>query len=262
MLWLTMTLGWRRGEICALRWSDIDLAAATITIERSHWGLIEKKTKTNQVRRLSLDAYAVEQLAQHRDRCIADCSALELQLAANAFVFSSAPDRSTPRLPQSITHRYRRLATKVGLRSVRLHALRHYSASELIAANVDVRTVAGRLGHGSGGVTTLKTYAAWNSEADRRAAETISQIVPRPDASRRVPRAPYELLARDLRDDILSGRLSAGAKLPTLKELAAQRNMAPNTAGRALAMLHDEGLIHVVRGHQAVVLDPACRVNN
>jgi hypothetical protein len=36
-----------------------------------------------------------------------------------------------------------------------MHSLRHYSATELIAAGVDVRTVAGRLGHGSGGATTL-----------------------------------------------------------------------------------------------------------
>ena len=254
MLWLTMTLGWRRGEICALRWSDIDIAGSSITIERSHWGLLEKKTKTNQRRRLSLDAYAVGQLSDHRDRCNADCAAIGVRLAPDAFVFSSAPDRSTPLLPRSISQRYRRLALAVGLRSTRLHSLRHYSASELISANVDVRTVAGRLGHGSGGATTLRTYAAWNTDADRRAAETIAQIVPRPDATRRTPRAPYELLARDLRDDILTGRLSPGTQLPSLAQLAADRNLAPNTAGRALALLRDEGLVRVTRGHPAVVL--------
>jgi Phage integrase family len=65
-----------------------------------------------------------------------------------------------------------RLARKLGLRSTRLHALRHYSATELIAAGADIRTVAGRLGHGSGGATTLKIYAAWVDEAGQRAATT------------------------------------------------------------------------------------------
>lgn len=54
-----------------------------------------------------------------------------------------------------------------------LHQLRHYSATELIAAGVDVRTVAGRLGHGGGGTTTLKVYSAWRSEADQRAASSL-----------------------------------------------------------------------------------------
>jgi len=52
------------------------------------------------------------------------------------------------------------MATKLKLRSTRLHSLRHYSATELVAAGVDLRTVAGRLGHGSSGATTLKVYAA------------------------------------------------------------------------------------------------------
>jgi len=52
------------------------------------------------------------------------------------------------------------MATKLKLRSTRLHSLCHYSATELVAAGVDLRTVAGRFGHGSGGATTLRVYAA------------------------------------------------------------------------------------------------------
>ena len=63
-----------------------------------------------------------------------------------------------------------------------MHALRHYSATELIAAGVDVRTVAGRLGHGGGGATTLRVYAAWLSESDQRAAAALSRRLPRPQA--------------------------------------------------------------------------------
>ncbi|MFC7660276.1 tyrosine-type recombinase/integrase [Pseudonocardia benzenivorans] len=59
-----------------------------------------------------------------------------------------------------------------------IHQLRHYSATELIAAGVDVRTVAGRLGHGGGGSTTLRAYTAWVSEADLRAMKDLSVRMP------------------------------------------------------------------------------------
>ena len=59
-----------------------------------------------------------------------------------------------------------------------IHQLRHYAATELIAAGVDVRTVAGRLGHGGGDATTLRYYTAWVSEADQRAAGSIVGRMP------------------------------------------------------------------------------------
>jgi integrase len=59
--------------------------------------------------------------------------------------------------------------------------LRHYSATELISAGVDVRTVAGRLGHGGGGTTTLRVYAAWVPESDRRAADLLASRLARPE---------------------------------------------------------------------------------
>jgi integrase len=82
--------------------------------------------------------------------------------------------------PDSVTQRYDRMVTRLGIDTT-LHKLRHYSATELIAAGVDPRTVAGRLGHGGGGTTTLKTYTAWVAEADQRAASTFSaRMPPRP----------------------------------------------------------------------------------
>ena len=108
------------------------------------------------------------------------------------------------------------LSRKLKLRSTRLHSLRHYSATELIAAGVDSRTVAARLSHGSGGATTLKIYAAWVEEAGQRAAGTMAGIMPQLVApAARAPRGPYEVIAANLREQIHDGRLAGGAQVPT-----------------------------------------------
>jgi hypothetical protein len=176
-------------------------------------------------------------------------------LSPDAFLFSQAPDNSTPLKPRAVTQRYRRMATRLKLRSTRLHALRHYSATELLAAGVDLRTVAGRLGHGSGGVTTLRTYAARVEQADRRAAETIAQIIPRPAPTPHL-RGPYETIAAELRQRITSGELRPGDQLPTIVQLAVQYMVGAGTAHRAMTLLQAEGLINVERGKRAVVLPP------
>ena len=70
-----------------------------------------------------------------------------------------------------MTHRYRRYARRVGITSS-LKELRHYSATQLLAAGTDLNTVAGRLGHAEGS-TTLKFYAQFTRPADQRAAAVI-----------------------------------------------------------------------------------------
>lgn len=70
-----------------------------------------------------------------------------------------------------------KMATHLGL-TTHLHSLRHYSATELVSAGFDVRTIAGRLGHGGGGTATLRVYAAWLSEADQRAANVLEPRMP------------------------------------------------------------------------------------
>jgi site-specific recombinase XerD len=65
-----------------------------------------------------------------------------------------------------MSHRFKRLADSLGV-DAHLHTLRHYAATELLTAGVDLRTVAGRLGHGDGSVT-LRHYAALVNHADQR----------------------------------------------------------------------------------------------
>jgi integrase len=88
------------------------------------------------------------------------CRGTRYRLPADAYVFSRSPDGSAPLLPDSVTQRYERMARKLKIKTT-LHKLRHYSATELIAAGVDVRTVAGRLGHSGEAQPTLRVYPAW-----------------------------------------------------------------------------------------------------
>jgi integrase len=257
LLWLTMVTGCRRGELCALVWADVDVEQAVLrlpaSIAHTKAGLKRKPTKTNKGRRVALDPHTVALLIDHRQRWEQRCAMLGCELTRENYLFSPAPDGSTPFVPRSVTQRYRRMATKLRLRSTRLHSLRHYSATELIAAGVDVRTVAGRLGHGSGGATTLKVYAAWVDQADRRAATTMADIMPTPILTPRAPRGPYEQIAAELRQAIVTGALEPGSRLPTVVEIAAKHRVAAGTAHRAIASLRSDGLIEVSRGRRATV---------
>jgi integrase len=184
LVWLTMTTGLRRGEVCALRWRDIDLDAETIDIRRSyilHKGVgTEKDTKTHQMRRIALDSETVTLLRDHRRRVGELLEALEQPLTSETYVFAGVktPDHSTPYSPHAVSSRYREMAKRLNI-DTHIHALRHYSATELLTAGIDLRTVAGRLGHGGGGATTLRVYAAWVAGSDRKAAEILGSRMPK-----------------------------------------------------------------------------------
>ena len=121
-------------------------------------------------------------LAGHRQRYTDLCAGLGFELPADGFMFSRDVDGSTHLKPATVGQRYSRLARRIGIKTT-IHKLRHYSATELIAGGVDVRTVAGRLGHGGGGTTTLRVNAAWVSEADQRASRELLMRLPnRPSA--------------------------------------------------------------------------------
>jgi integrase len=260
-LWLTMVTGCRRGEMCALRWADLDIERAVLTVERSlsetTGSLREKTTKTRQKRRIALDPNTVDLLIAHREQCESECAALSIELDRDAFIFSNSPDGSKPWLPSTVTQKYRRVARQAGLRSTRFHSLRHYSATELLTAGVDLRTVAGRLGHGSGGATTLRFYAAWVAEADHRAAEAIGKLLPKPDPTQLPPRSPYEKLAAELRQAITAGEFAPGDPLPTCVQLAQQHAVSVGTVNRAIALLSETGLVTTGRGKRTVIADPS-----
>jgi len=270
LVWTAMTTGVRRGELCAIRLSLVDLVAGRETVwlrkairRAPGGGWVEGDLKTHQQRRIALDAETVAVLREHVDRCKERAAGLGVELAADAFLFSTAPDGSTFLTPDSVTQRYDRMATRLGMETT-IHKLRHYSATELIAAGVDPRTVAGRLGHGGGGTTTLKTYTAWVSEADQRAAKSLGAGMPQRPAeidlaerTRLEPRYPYEVVAAALAHQIADGTLPASSPLPPAAELAAVHAVSLSTAKRSLTLARDWGLLERdSRGRLLVAIKP------
>lgn len=263
LVWLTMTTGARRGELCGLRWSHVDLPTGVLTFRRAiaqdgrHRE--EKDTKTHQQRRVALDPETVAVLTEHWERCRDRAAAGGVGLARDAFVFSRVPGGRTHLVPGSVTQRYSRMVDRLDI-DTHLHNLRHYSATELIAAGVDVRTVAGRLGHSGGGITTLRVYAAWMAEADQRAAGGLLARMPsRPQSQPRLPRAlttprtPRERIAAELHERIATGEVPPGGHLPGIKELAAHHEVAPSTVHRAFELLREWGVVAGAPGERPTV---------
>jgi integrase len=175
-LCLAVVLGARRGEVCSLRWSDVDLDRGDVLVAGSviivpGQPLIDREmTKTRTKRRVAVGESTLELLRSHRAAQEETALACETAPTPDAYVFSHAADASTPIRPDSVTHRFTKLARRLGV-DCRLHDLRHFMVTQLISAGVDVRTVAGRAGHADGGRVTLGTYAHFQQAQDRKAAD-------------------------------------------------------------------------------------------
>lgn len=180
MLWVAATTGMRRGELCGLRWSDVDVAGATITVRRSITdlpGRVEARpTKSNRVRRISIDAGTMLVLEQQRTRCLERGLAIAAKSSDSAYVWSQNADHVSPWRPDRVTHSFERIREQAGLPHVRFHHLRHFAATMMLSSGVDVRTAAGRLGHADSSVT-LRTYAHVLEQRDREAAALLGSLL-------------------------------------------------------------------------------------
>jgi integrase len=174
-LWTAITTGARRGEVSALRENRFDFARQQVRVSANYivkqGSRIEKAPKDGEGRILSLDLLTCELLRERFQRRRAEAQTLGVQVREDAFAFSPDPAGREPWNPDTMTHRYRRYARRVGITSS-LKELRHYSATQLLAAGTDLNTVAGRLGHAEGS-TTLRFYAQFTRPADQAAAIVI-----------------------------------------------------------------------------------------
>lgn len=162
---LALATGARRGELAALRWDDVRLEKVdgvergTATIRASFCessaGVALKSTKSGKERSVPLSSLAIEALQMQRFRAAEDAFKAEEGYVDRGFVFSDAFGR--PCRPFAFTDAFRTIAKKAGVKK-RLHDARHWTASHLLGAGVDVRTAATILGHSSPQMT-LNVYA-------------------------------------------------------------------------------------------------------
>jgi len=181
---LAAVTGCRRGELCGLRWSDVDLENRRLWVRRTvkhgldHRQLVVGPTKAHAQRCLALDPLALAVLAKHRFEAEEIAHQVDVALSPDGYILSLGPAGDEPLKPDSLGQAFGRVAQRVGAK-LRFHDLRHFSATELIGAGTDVRTVAFRLGHADPS-TTLRVYPHALVAKDREAAAILGALVGQP----------------------------------------------------------------------------------
>jgi len=178
LIWLALVTGARRGELCALRWPNVNEAEGDLLIGGSYavrkgQRMIEP-TKTHRKRRLALDPGTLELLASYREECRKEALAAGGDLDEDGFIFSTDGFGKTPWNPDTVGKWFRQIAVAASVETT-LHGLRHYNATQMLSSGVDLRTAAGRLGHSGGGAVTLRVYAHRTRPTDQRAAQLLAE---------------------------------------------------------------------------------------
>ena len=164
---LTLNSGLRLGELCALRWSDIDLHAGFLRVEREvqrlyekgHTRLVVQPPKSeSSLRRIPLPTDILSLLAAHRPE--------------NAGSFCLLTSSGDPLEPRTMQNRYRSLLKRAGVPYRNFHALRHTYATRCIEQNVDVKSVSEMLGHSDVRIT-LQTYVHVSLRHKQQAVQSI-----------------------------------------------------------------------------------------
>ena len=171
--------GLRRGELLALRWRNLDLDNATLTVVETAYKLgngdyVIKEPKTAHSRRtVTLPSSLVELFKAYR----ADQELLRIQLGitlnVDDFVFIRSD--GSPINPSAVTLAFRRIIKRAGLRSIRIQDLRHTHASLMLTAGVHHKVVSERLGHANICIT-LDIYSHVLPGLQEAAADKFDRI--------------------------------------------------------------------------------------
>lgn len=175
---LAAMTGMRRGEVLGLRWSDVDLDRARISVRHAvvtvAYAVLESTPKTHQARVIDLDPDTVEQLRAHHRRQQIEREEWGSDYRDNDLVI--AKENGEPLHPQSFSQAFGRLVRNAGLRQIRLHDLRHTHATLAVKAGVPVKVISERLGHESPAFT-LKQYAHVIPGMQAEAAAQVAELV-------------------------------------------------------------------------------------
>jgi integrase len=203
-IFVSATTGLRRGELCGLRWTDLDLKARTLTVARAVKhdngpGWIVGDTKTHKVRRIAIDSATIKVLQEHQATMQAAASDAGVTPRADGYVFTLDPTGAAPWRPDSYTQAFNRICWQTcpdcqgkrrgascdtcgGQRLTKrfdasVQELRHFTVTEALAAGFDIVTTSGRVGHGAD--VGLRKYAAFVPVRDQEAAEALGSLIGR-----------------------------------------------------------------------------------
>jgi integrase len=187
--------GARRGEVLALRWSDLDVENKTLRIERAveqtaKYDLAIKGPKTERGKRtITIDDDLITLLCGEHEKLlrlqagVPDCAAVDLtlmKLPEDALMFPNIPASgerfsfTSLRTPGNVTKEFSRRARLLGFPKLRLHDLRGTHETLLLDAGVPVHVVAARCGHDP--AVLLRSYAKHSKKADTSAAAIIGAL--------------------------------------------------------------------------------------
>jgi len=181
---LALASGCRRGEVLGLTWGCVDLEGHTIRIAQqlTDSGLSSPKTKQSR-RIITLDTDTMARLKTWKEKQERFLSSYGIEQGRDTPVITN--EIGGFHEPHGFSTWWRAFCAANGFSGLRFHDLRHTHATLLIANNVDIKTVQGRLGHTEAS-TTLDIYSHIMPAKDKEAANTVGRILSAPTPTLRV----------------------------------------------------------------------------
>ncbi|WP_160044318.1 tyrosine-type recombinase/integrase [Paenibacillus sp. USDA918EY] len=179
--------GMRAGELCALRWSDLDEDEHTISITKTYYNpsnrtreyqLLTPKTKTSK-RKIDMDPFVFEELKQHRKKQKEIMMKYRSTYHDKGFVIAKtdALNAGYPEFIKTIENRMRRLLKLAGLNEkLTPHSLRHTHTSLLAEAGVGLTEIMERLGHKDDD-TTRHVYMHVTKTMKKEASQKFAELM-------------------------------------------------------------------------------------
>ncbi len=175
---LAAMTGMLRGEVLGLRWADVDLAAARLSVRHAlvavAYDVIESTPKSHNARVIDLDPETVELLRTHRQQQMQERQEWGVDYEDHDLI--AAREDGSPVHPHLFSQSFGRLVSRATLRTIRLHDLRHMHATLALKAGVPVKVVSERLGHESPAFT-LKQYAHVIPGMQAAAAALVAELI-------------------------------------------------------------------------------------